>query len=142
MSGAQFIKDAPVWVWILLVFLIQRGINALSDREMRIERLFLLPLLFLVWGVYSVIHETANPSMALAVMLVGLIIGMAAGWGLWRSQPRLRNGAKSGFIIRSGTPLTLALISQICPNRFTRRLARTVLFAALQPAVWPAQRGA
>lgn len=84
MSGAQFIKDAPVWVWILLVFLIQRGINALSDREMRIERLFLLPLLFLVWGVYSVIHETANTGIALAVMLVGLIIGMAAGWGLWR----------------------------------------------------------
>lgn len=110
MTIANFIKDTPIWVWVLLVFLIKRGITALSDREMRIERLFILPLIFLVWGIYSVIHETASTDASLAVMLVGLVAGIGIGWGIWNSQPRLRNGAEENVIIRAGTPITLILI--------------------------------
>ncbi|WP_338049386.1 DUF6622 family protein [Photorhabdus heterorhabditis] len=58
MSLTTIIKDTPIWVWILFAFLIRRGISALYDREMRIDRLFLLPIVFLVWGIYNVIYET------------------------------------------------------------------------------------
>lgn len=64
MTVAQFSKDTLIWVWIWLVFLIKRGSTAISDPEMRIERLFLLP----------------------RMLAVGI------GWMLWRSQPRLRAG--------------------------------------------------
>lgn len=128
MTITHFIKDTPIWVWILLVFLVKRGITALSDREMRIERLFILPLIFLVWGVYSVVHETAETDASLALMLVGLILGIGIGWALWSSQPRLRNGAEENVIIRAGTPLTLVLIVLLFIVKFA-------LTASL--ALWP-----
>ena len=128
MTVAQFIKDTPIWVWILLVFLVKRGITALSDREMRIERLFVLPMLFLIWGVYRVIHETAAADAALALMLAGLVVGIGIGWGLWRSQPRLRNGRQENVIVRPGTPLTLILIVLLFIVKFA-------LTASL--AIWP-----
>ncbi|WP_230328659.1 hypothetical protein [Salmonella enterica] len=58
MDIALFLRDTPVWVWILLAFLLRRGFAALYDREMTTGRLFFLPMLFLVWGAYGVITET------------------------------------------------------------------------------------
>ncbi|NRN28587.1 DUF6622 family protein [Photorhabdus heterorhabditis] len=104
------IKDTPIWVWILLVFLVMRGIKALSDREMRIERIFLLPTVFLIWGAHSIITETHFPDLSLIMMGIGLVFGITIGWILWRSQPRLREKPGSTLIIRSGTPLTLIVI--------------------------------
>lgn len=110
MSVIPFIKGTPVWVWILLLFLVKRGVNTLSDREMNPARLFFLPVLFLAWGILGVLQETMHPSAALLLMLPGLLVGFAAGWWLWRRQPRLRNVENSKLIVRAGTPLTLMLI--------------------------------
>lgn len=126
MTVAQIIKDTPIWVWILLIFLIKRGITALSEREMRIERLFILPLVFLVWGIYSVIHETAASDASLMFMLVGLIVGIGIGWLLWNSQPRLRNGAEENTIIRAGTPLTLIFIVLLFIVKFALTASLTI----------------
>ena len=98
MDIADFLRNTPVWVWILLAFLLRRGFAALYDREMTTGRFFFLPILFLVWGAYGVITET------------GLLAGTALGYRLWRSQPPLRNSDNPGMIIRAGTPLTLGLI--------------------------------
>ncbi|AOM39800.1 DUF6622 family protein [Xenorhabdus hominickii] len=110
MSLIATIKDTPVWVWILFVFLVMKGIKALSDREMRIERIFLLPIVFLVWGVHSVLYKTYFSDLSLITMVAGLIVGIAIGWVLWKSQPRLKEKSDSTLIIRSGTSLTLILI--------------------------------
>lgn len=110
MDNALFLKDTPVWVWILLAFLLRRGFAALYDREMTTGRLFFLPVLFLVWGVYGVITETKLAGVSLTMMAAGLLAGTAIGYQLWRSQPPLRNSDNPGMIIRAGTPLTLGLI--------------------------------
>lgn len=47
MSLFNILTGTPLWVWILLIFLIAWGIIALKDREMGVYRLFLLPLVFL-----------------------------------------------------------------------------------------------
>ncbi|PHM39317.1 membrane protein [Xenorhabdus mauleonii] len=118
MSVSSIIKDTPVWVWALLVFLVMRGIKALSDREMRTERLFLLPMIFLIWGVHSVITETYFSNVALMMFGIGLILGIAIGWLMWKSQPRLKSKPDSNLIIRPGTPLTLVLILVTFASKF------------------------
>ncbi|PHM73451.1 DUF6622 family protein [Xenorhabdus kozodoii] len=110
MSILGIIKGTPIWIWILFVFLINRGIRALYDREMRIERLFFMPILFLIWAVYSVLNETIFQNSAFIALIVGIVVGGGIGWGLWSNRPRLRKGNEDGSIIRSGTPLTLSLI--------------------------------
>lgn len=110
MDIADFLQNTPVWVWILLAFLLRRGFAALYDRDMTTGRLFFLPVLFLVWGVYSVITETELAGASLTMMAAGLLAGTALGYRLWRSQPPLRNSDNPGMIIRAGTPLTLGLI--------------------------------
>lgn len=110
MPAIQFVKSTPIWVWILLIFLLRRGFAALFDKEMRPGRLFFLPVLFLVWGIYSVVHETYYPGLSLIMMTVGSLAGIAVGGWLWWSQPPLRNSDKPNLIVRAGTPLTLVMI--------------------------------
>ncbi|MDX7989992.1 hypothetical protein FE393_01165 [Xenorhabdus sp. psl] len=78
----------------------------------------LLPLVFLVWGVHSILYETYFSDLSLMIMGLGLIIGIAVGWALWQSQPRLKEKAGSTLIIRPGTPLTLILIVMTFVSKF------------------------
>ncbi|TPG58358.1 DUF6622 family protein [Ewingella americana] len=119
MSVIQFFKDIPVWVWVLLIFLLRRGFTALFDREMHPGRLFFLPVLFLIWGVYDVTNETSRPGLSLIMMGFGVLAGIIFGYILWWSQPPLRNSDHSGFIVRSGTPLTLGMIIVAFSLKFT-----------------------
>ncbi|WP_339378785.1 DUF6622 family protein [Escherichia sp. E4385] len=50
MNIAIFLRDTPVWVWILLAFLLRRGFAALYVREMTIRRLFFSPSAFSCLG--------------------------------------------------------------------------------------------
>ncbi|WP_230323417.1 hypothetical protein [Salmonella enterica] len=50
MDIALFLRDTPVWVWILLAFLLRRGFAALYDREMTTGRLFFSRCFFLSGG--------------------------------------------------------------------------------------------
>lgn len=119
MDMAHFLSETPVWVWIMLAFLLRRGFAALYDREMAIGRLFLLPVLFLIWGAYGVITETEQAGVSLTMMTAGLFAGTVLGYKLWRSQPPLRNTDNPGMIIRAGTPLTLGLIVIAFSLKFT-----------------------
>ncbi|PHM55257.1 DUF6622 family protein [Xenorhabdus sp. KK7.4] len=130
MSILMIIKDTPVWVWILFVFLVLRGIKALDDREMTVSRLFLLPIVFFIWAVYVVLHETVFQASALLALVVGILAGIAIGWKLWSTQPRLRQKPGSDLIIRSGTPLTLIFILIIFCVKFI--ISAT---AAIHPAL-------
>lgn len=110
MTIFDIISHTPFWVWILFVFLIMRGYAALSEREMNVSQLFILPLLFLVWGIWGLKEEFNFNIVSLTGMSIGLAFGILAGWKLWENQPRLKNKPHSEKIIRAGTPLTLIFI--------------------------------
>jgi hypothetical protein len=100
----------PVWVWLLLAFLLRRGFAALYDREMTIGRLFFLPVLFLAWGGYGIMTETERAGLSLTMMAAGILAGVSLGYWMWRSQPPLQDTVNPGRVIRAGTPLTLGMI--------------------------------
>ncbi|MGX5089114.1 DUF6622 family protein [Enterobacter sp. UPMP2052] len=110
MNLSEFFKHTPVWVWILLAFLLRRGFAALYDREMTTGRLFFLPVLFLIWGGYGMITETERAGLSLSMMIAGILAGASLGYWMWRSQPPLRDSVSPGRVIRAGTPMTLGLI--------------------------------
>lgn len=110
MNLSEFFSHVPIWVWLLLAFLLRRGFAALNDREMKTGRLFLLPVLFFVWGGYGIMTETQRAGISLTMMVAGLLAGGTLGYWIWRSQPPLQDSGNPGTVIRAGTPLTLGMI--------------------------------
>ncbi|WP_074373285.1 DUF6622 family protein [Vibrio spartinae] len=110
MTVLSILEGTPMWVWILFVFLLLRGVIALHDREMEIKRLFLLPVVFLFWGGAGVVNELHFPNIGLVCSAIGLLSGGAVGWMLWRRTPRLKFITGTALVIRPGTTLTLIFI--------------------------------
>ena len=109
MTIIEILKGTPFWVWLVLVFLLKRGIASLQDREVRLNRMFVLPLIFLVWGFHSIVSNPNHLETSILMMLFGLLIGCSVGWRLWKNQEPLRYNIEKTMIISPGSYLPLFL---------------------------------
>jgi hypothetical protein len=105
MAILIMIKSTPPWVWLLLAFLLYRGIKALSPRTMTPRRM-LLPIVFFVWALVGIFFELRN----LPVFAAALALGGALGWQLALRQPRASLDSASSLVHRPGSAMTLVLI--------------------------------
>lgn len=110
MAILIMIKSTPAWVWLLLAFLLYRGIKALSPRTMTPRRMLVLPIVFFVWALVGIFFELRNLPVALPVFAATLALGGALGWQLALRQPRASLDSASGLVHRPGSAMTLVLI--------------------------------
>jgi hypothetical protein len=103
------LENTPVWVWLLLAFLIYRGIVALNPRAVDPRRALVLPIVFLVWAIVGLIGQPHDASAAWLSFAVTLAAGAAVGVGIagLRTPPTLAR--ESGLLHLPGAPTTLIL---------------------------------
>ncbi len=49
----QIVANTPIWVWVLLAYLLFIGIRALRPSTAPLWRIAILPMVFFVWGLAS-----------------------------------------------------------------------------------------
>ena len=76
----QLAAQTPIWVWLLLAFLITRGIAAMKPGEPSLQKLAIVPALFAVWGAWSISHRFGTSLSAWGEWLAGITAGAALGW--------------------------------------------------------------
>lgn len=106
MSTAIF-SNTPIWVWVLFVFLIKRGVAALHTRQTPLNRLFIIPLLFLSAGIYHLIGFNFYPTILIYIitLIISCIVRVSF---LWRSP--IEYNASAGLVTRPGSAFVLILI--------------------------------
>jgi hypothetical protein len=52
----QFIVRTPVWVWVLFVYLVVRGLKARKAGETTLVKIAIIPILFTAWGLHDLIR--------------------------------------------------------------------------------------
>lgn len=59
------VTHTPVWVWVLFIFLISRGLKARRPATVTLERLAIIPAIFLIWDIYDlVVYRTLTPGQS------------------------------------------------------------------------------
>lgn len=106
MSTAIF-SNTPIWVWILFVFLIKRGVSALHPRETTLNRLFIIPVLFLSAGLYHLIGFNFYPTIL--TYAITLITSCIIRVSFLRLSP-VEYNASTRLVTRTGSPFVLILI--------------------------------
>lgn len=76
----QLTSQTPIWVWLLLAFLVTRGIAAMKPGETSLQKLAIVPVLFAVWGAWSISHRFGASLTAWGEWLAGIGTGAALGW--------------------------------------------------------------
>ncbi|AEN66075.1 hypothetical protein Entas_3356 [Enterobacter soli] len=87
------LTHTPVWVWVLFVFLISRGIRARKPATVTLEKLAIVPAIFLVWDIYDLVIYRQITVTTLALWVAGILAGAALGYVLIRSTAVARAAA-------------------------------------------------
>lgn len=70
----------PVWVYLILLFLISRGIKARKPATVALEKLAIIPAIFLLWDIYDLLVFRKLTLATGSLWLVGLLSGVAMGY--------------------------------------------------------------
>ena len=79
MSFEAIVRGTPVWVWILLVFLLSRGIKALKGGTAPLGKLAIVPVVFAVWGIAHLATEQVAGWQSAAAWVLGAVAGLLVG---------------------------------------------------------------
>ncbi len=118
----QILSHTPAWVWLLLAFLLYRAFAATRPRDVSPRRALIVPIVFFVWGVASLLGATDGMALKLTVFLAALLAGLALG-GVLASlspTPRLRS---SGLIAMPGSLAPLVLIVLAFATKYAGNVA-------------------
>lgn len=70
----------PFWVYLILLFLISRGIKARRPATVALEKLTIIPAIFLLWDIYDLLVFRKLTLATGSLWLVGLLSGAAMGY--------------------------------------------------------------
>jgi hypothetical protein len=119
MELIGLIRHTPIWVWVLFIYLILRGIKALQTREVTVQKLFYIPVIFLVWGVYGVFRETTWMAFTLLALIIGLLFGGIIGAMLSHATGKPTPSGNCNTIIRPGSVLPLIFMLLAFAAKYT-----------------------
>lgn len=74
--------NTPAWVYVLFVFLLIRGFKARKPAIVSLEKLAMIPLIFLVWGIYDLLKHQQLTMSSLSMWCAGLVLGVLIGYKL------------------------------------------------------------
>ncbi|QGZ66647.1 DUF6622 family protein [Paraburkholderia acidisoli] len=117
MSFQAILQGTPTWVWVLLVFLLSRGVKALKGGTAPLSRLALVPAIFAVWGATHLLTDPFASWAAALAWLAAVCAGIAGGLHLAR-----RSGFSVDPVARTvtlpGSAVPLVLIVVIFAAKF------------------------
>ncbi|HDR2755044.1 MULTISPECIES: DUF6622 family protein [Enterobacter] len=87
------LTHTPVWVWVLFIFLISRGIKARKPAIVTLEKLAIIPAIFLVWDIYDLVIYRQLTLTTVALWIAGIVAGAALGFMLIKSAAITRAAA-------------------------------------------------
>jgi hypothetical protein len=109
MTVYYCIIKTPIWVYILLVYLLWIGYQSSKTRVISLKKLFIMPVVFAFMSIHSMLGELKGADWMVIFWFFGLSIGALGGWFLvHRLKPQIDK--KHGLVRVKGTWLTLFLI--------------------------------
>lgn len=113
----EMLAGTPTWVWVLLVFLVIRGIKSSRTGVAQLWRLAIIPGIFTVMGLYSLFVTLEFTAFSFFSWLITAAIGIAFGYAITRHVV-VRADRDKGLIEIPGSWLTLVLILCIFASKY------------------------
>lgn len=111
------VVGAPWWVYPLLTYLILIGIKASKRHVVSIQQLFILPVIFSILSLSSLIMDLKFSGVSMGAWVVAFLIGAPVGWALVR-RLEIKIDRKQGLIEMQGSWIPLIVMLVIFLSKF------------------------
>lgn len=105
---AEIISETPFYVWILLIFLLKRGLNSVKDGEVSFPKMFIVPLIFMIWGLEKLFTGFSYLNIAMIFYIIFMCFGLLISYFLYSRYRKLY--VKDNSLYKTGTYLPLIFI--------------------------------
>ena len=109
MTPIAIIQGTPTWVWVLLVFLVYRGVKALQTTTTPLSKLAIVPLIFVCMGIAQLATAPLVGWSAVAAWIIGMGAGIVGGVFI-ASRTRYIVDPMACTVMSPGSVLPLVLI--------------------------------
>lgn len=110
------LNNTPVWVWVILIFLLAFGVRQLKSRRVHRLQLLIAPTVCLILLLIAAFSAT-NPVLALLGLTVGSGIGIILGRILFKRSPLLTQESTHWWQQR-GSTIPLGIYLYIFATRY------------------------
>ena len=110
MNFLDIILGTPWWVWILFGYLLIVGIKATKPNILPLWRIAVMPLIFVIWSIYSIYYKCIYCPKFFGIWFVALIFGILIGHLI---SMRLKSNIDSEKLIHMPGSLIPLLLSMM-----------------------------
>jgi hypothetical protein len=109
--------EAPSWVYVLLVYLVITGIKALKTHIVSLQKLFILPFIFSVLSISSLMTDLKLSGLNIGIWLLTSLMGILTGWTFVK-RLEIQVDKKQRLIEMQGTCFPLAIMLIIFASKY------------------------
>ena len=109
--------QTPWWVYVLFIYLVQRGISASKSQVVSIKKLTILPVVFIALSIHTLMTAFHVNTAAILVWFASIAVGSAIGW-LLVCRHQFKVDRKKLLIQLPGSWVTLILILAIFVSKY------------------------
>ncbi len=99
------VTHTPWWVFAVLAYLIWMGFKGLQPRTLPLARVFITPVVFIVWGVMGAAGRHLPPELNAAAWISGAVLGAIPG--VLTSPRRIELNRSLNLVHFEGSPFPL-----------------------------------
>lgn len=108
----QILSHTPIWVWIILIVLIKRGMALQTDSPVSLAKSFIMPVIFILWGLDTIATKFHYPLYLLIAYLLCLVFGACTSLYIYRNK---RFYVQNTVLMQSGSKIPLCIMmSNFC----------------------------
>ncbi len=125
---SEILKNIPWYVYLILYFVLVRGIKALKDQVVDLKKVLILPLLMNIWVIVEIQEMFGFGHISVVLKcLLSMVLGIILGWRLIRGQVSWVDNS----VLLRGSPVTLILVLSIFVAKFT-----IFTWSGFHPELW------
>ncbi|PFQ21758.1 DUF6622 family protein [Bacillus cereus] len=107
----EIVAGTPLWIWLLLLFLIKRGIAISQERPINLSKTFLVPVIFMIWGLDTIFTKFSQLGYCLISYTIFIFLGILIGYLLYQQYQTFFEKEKVIFKKKCYLPLIIILIN-------------------------------
>lgn len=132
----QILGHTPLYVWAILALLVYFGIIAMRTREVRVSKIFIIPVIMLVLSLQDVFAKFGYTGVAFSAWIVAAVATMALVGRL--SAARITQASTAGSVIIRGSTAPLLMMMVVFATKYVASVAVAITPHLREDAVFSA----
>ena len=105
---SEIVGGTPFYVWVIFIFLLKRGIKASKDSELSLSKMFIMPSIFIIWGLEKLLTNFSYLGTSMIFYTICMCLGTLISYYFYSRYRKLY--LKDGSLCRTGTYLPMTIM--------------------------------